>query len=478
MALTRRLGSQPVLEGPDRGVVLVLLAGTFVAVLDFFIVNVAIPSIQHDLRAGSAAVEFIVTGFALAYGCGLIIGGRLGDIVGRRRMYLVGVAAFTLSSAACGIAPNPAVLIAARVGQGLSAALLSPQVLTILGATYTGEARARAFNAYGVTMGLAAVFGQVIGGLLIAGDVFGAGWRNCFLINVPIGVAILALTPRLVPESRAPQRPSLDIVGMLLIGLAMFALVLPLVEGRRQGWPMWAWLCLITAAGLFVLFGAYQRRVSRSGGHALVDPGLFREPAFRVGLIAQVVFYMGMAAYFLMFALYVQFGRGLGPLDAGLIFVATGAGYLVTSTTARHLANRMGRQVIALGGILRILGVGSLIWIVSGTGVGGSVGWLVPALVIDGAGMGLAVAPLASTILSRITPQHAGAASGVLTAGIQIGNTLGVAVLGVVFYDVLGQSPGPQAYAHALTVGLFPILGIGLLLATLVQLLPRTSRQG
>lgn len=458
---------------PDLGTMLVLLTGTFMAVLDFFIVNVAIPSIQQDLGASAAAIQFIVAGFALSYGSALIIGGRFGDIFGRRRMFVLGMVLFTLTSAACGIAPNTAVLVTSRVLQGLAAALLAPQVLTILGHTYQGEARARAFNAYGVTMGLAAVFGQLIGGLLIKGDVFGLGWRACFLINVPVGVAALVMVPRFVPESRAPGRPRVDYVGMVLIALALVAVALPLIEGREQGWPAWSWVCLAAAVPLFALFGFYEGRTGAKGGSPLVSLGLFHERAFTAGLAAQLVFWSGQAAFFLVFAVYVQSGRGLDALQAGLIFVAIGTGYMATSTTARHVAAKLGRQVIALGGLLRALGLTLLIVTTLLIGTHGSVAWWIPALIVDGAGMGLAVAPLASTVLSRVNPQHAGAASGVLTTGIQVGNAFGVAIIGIIFYGVLGTHPTADRFMHAFNYSLLYLVGVVLSLALIVQFLPR-----
>jgi EmrB/QacA subfamily drug resistance transporter len=467
---------EPAPERPDLGTLLVLLAATFMATLDFFIVNVAIPSMQRDLHAGSAAIEFVVVGYALAYGAALITGGRLGDVYGRRRMFVWGMVLFTVSSAVCGAAPVPGVLIGGRVAQGLAAALMSPQVLTILGAMYSGEARARAFNSYGVSMGLAAVFGQLIGGVLIHDNVFGWGWRTCFLINVPIGVVALLLVPRVVPESRAPGRPRLDIGGMTVVTLALVAVVLPLIEGREQGWPLWAWLCLAAAVPLFGLFALYERRFTGRGGSPLLDLDLFRERAFTAGLVATLVFFASLASFYLVFALYVQFGRGLNALDAGLIFVPIGVGYMTTSIAARHVAARIGRQVIALGGLMRVVGLGLLILTVERIGVHGHIAWLVPALAIDGAGVGFVVAPVASTVLSRITPHHAGAASGVLTTGIQIGNAIGVAIIGVIFYGLLDPAGGAGSYAHAFDYSLVYLIAVGVFLAVVVQALPRKPR--
>ncbi|HWE06063.1 MAG TPA: MFS transporter, partial [Rhizomicrobium sp.] len=231
------------------------------AVLDFFVVNVAIPDLQRDLNASSAQIQPIVAGYALAYGSVLIVGSRLGDIYGRRRMFVSGLALFTISSAACGLAPNAAVVVFARGAQGVSAALLSPQILAILSSAYQATAKARALNAYGLCMGLASVFGQVFGGLLIHVDLFGGDWRSCFLINLPIGLVAIALALRIVPESSAPMRPRLDLTGMFVISLALLAATMPLIEGREQGWPFWSWLSLAAAAILLVLFVVHENRV-------------------------------------------------------------------------------------------------------------------------------------------------------------------------------------------------------------------------
>jgi EmrB/QacA subfamily drug resistance transporter len=463
---------------PYWGPTLVLLTGTFITVLDFFIVNVAVPSIQRDLHTTSASIEWVVTSFAIAYGSGLIIGGRLGDIYGRRRLLVIGLTLFLLASILCGAAPDGAMLIVGRVLQGASAALFSPQILSIFRVTFPGPLQLRAFNAYGVTMGLAAIFAQLIGGLLIEADPGGLTWRTCFLINVPIGIAALVLVPKFVPESRAPGRPCLDIAGMILIALSLVAVVLPLIEGRQLGWPAWSWVSLGVSTALLATFVLYESALSGRGGSPLLDMTLFRERAFSAGLGTQLVFWTGQASYFLVFALYMQFGRRFGPLEAGLVFMAIGAGYMAASTTARFVAAKIGRQVIALGSLLRIVGILILILVLAQIGDGGNVGWLIPALIIDGAGQGLVVAPLATTVLSRVTPQHAGTASGVLTTGIQVGNALGVAVVGLIFYGVLSHSTGANNYAHAFAYSLIYVLFAAAVLALLVQLLPRAPGGG
>jgi len=447
--------------------VLVLLAGTFMAVLDFFIVNVAIPDMQRELGASDAEIELVVAGYAVAYGSALIIGSRLGDRFGRKRVFLLGIALFTASSALCGLTPDSAILVAGRLAQGLAAALLSPQVLAIFAAELGPAAKAQALVAYGFVMGIASVFAQLLGGLLIGLDPLGAGWRACFLINLPLGLVAWALTARLTPESRAPAASRLDLVGMSLIFAALAALTLPLIEGRQQGWPGWSFSLLAGAVLLFLAFVAWERRAKRRGTEPLVDLALFRERSFTAGLLAQLAFYMSMAGFYLVLALYLQAGRGLTPLEAGLIFVANGAGYLATSSQVGRLARRLGHQVIALAALVRAAGLGVLLLTVALIGVAHSSLWLMPGLLLNGAGTGLAVSPLASTVLSRIGARHVGAASGVLTTGLQVGNALGVAVIGVIFYAALG--PAPATYAHAFAAALVYLIAMSVLLIGLVS---------
>ncbi|MEU7887241.1 MFS transporter [Microbispora bryophytorum] len=436
-----------------------VLTGVFVAILDFFIVNVAIPTMQRDLHAGPAAIEWVVAGYALAYGSGLILGGRLGDVFGRRRMFALGLALFTLASVACGLAPDADSLVAARVVQGAAAAVLAPQVLAVIRTAYSGAAQARAVNAYALTMGLAAVFGQLVGGLLIQADLFGLGWRACFLINLPIGAAALAATWRVIPESRAAGAVRLDLGGAALVTLALAATLLPLIEGREQGWPVWTWVSFALAVALLL---AYARRRHDS---PLIDLTLFRERAVTAGLLTNLAFSMGMAAYFLIFAMYSQEGRGLDALHAGLVFTPIGAGYLAASLAAPRLAARFGRQIIAFGGLTRAVSLAVLLVAVTQNA---PIGWLVPVLAVDGAGMGLVLSPIMGTVLSRVAPHHAGGAAGALTTAQQVGGALGVGVIGIVFYGALSGGV-TVAFQH----GLVYLIVITLAIAALVQWLPR-----
>ena len=408
----------------------VLLAGVFMVVLDFFIVNVALPSIATGLDAGDAALEWVVAGYGVTFAITLITAGRLGDELGRRRVFAAGLALFTAASVACGLAPDPTTLIAARFVQGVAGAVVMPQVLSILNVTYAGEDRVRALGIYGLTMGLAAVGGQIVGGALVETDVLGLGWRGCFLINLPIGVVALALTARLVPESRSPQRTPLDAAGAALLATVLVAVLLPLIEGRAHGWPLWTWLSLAAAPLLAWRFLAQQagRRTP------LVDLDLFRRRTFSAGLVTQLCLAAAQASFFVYLALYLQQGRGLGALEAGLVFGIVAVAYVAVSGAAPAWTARHGRRVIAAGGLALAAGLAWVGVAVAALGTGGSLTVLAPGLALTGAGIGLCLTPLTATVLSGVAPHQAGAASGVLATTQQVGFALGVAVTGLLFF--------------------------------------------
>jgi EmrB/QacA subfamily drug resistance transporter len=406
----------------------VLMFGTFMFVLDFFIVNVALPSIQQSLGAGEGAIEWIVAGYGISTAVLLVTGGRLGDQFGRRRMFAIGMAVFVLTSAACALAPDPDVLVAARILQGVGAALMAPNILSILGVVYRGPDRVRAISIYGMVMGLAATSGQLIGGVLIRTDLGGLGWRTIFWINVPLGVAALLACPRFVPESRADRGSRFDLVGVALITACLVAVVLPLVDGRQAGWPAWSWIALAASVPLAIGFVAHQRRKADRGGVPLLNPRVFAAWPLRAGLITQTAFWCQQAASYLVLGLYLQQGRGLSALAAGGVFTFLAAGYLITSFQAPVLAVRFGRQVIAAGAVLAAVGDAALYL---ATGHGGSVAWLFPGLVLLGAGQGLCITPLTTTVLSHAESATAGSVSGALSTAQQVGNSIGVAVTGL-----------------------------------------------
>ncbi len=445
----------------------VVLAGTFMVVLDFFIVNVALASVQSDLRASNGELEWVIAGYALTSAVFLITAGRLGDRFGRRRVFCSGLALFTLASAACGAAATPAELVIARLVQGAAAALLMPNVLSIIGVLYTGADRLRALTAYGTVMGGAAVSGQLIGGVLMASDVAGLGWRSCFLINVPVGAVALLLAPRLIPESRAQTTSGLDGRGTVLITCTLVAILLPLVEGRQHGWPTWTWVSLALAPVLAGAFIAHQRRLGARGGAPLLDLSLFRQRSFSAGLVTQLAFWGGQASFFVVLALYLQQGRGLRPLGAGLVFTMLAAPYVAASLAAPALTARFGRRVITGGALVLAAGHALLLAVVAVIGIDGSVTLLVPGLSMVGAGMGLVLAPLATTILQALVPERAGAASGMLTTMQNVGNALGVAVTGMIFFGAVHAG-----YARAFELAAAELATLLIAVAALSRLLP------
>jgi EmrB/QacA subfamily drug resistance transporter len=449
-----------------RGALPVLLAGVFTSLLDFFIVNVALPDTQRDLHAGPSAVQFIVAGYGLAVAAGLITAGRLGDLYGRRKLYVLGLGLFTVASAACGLAPSAGFLVAARVVQGAAAALLMPQILAIINTAYTGPARARAFTAYGMTVGFGAVFGQLVGGVLIRLDLAGLGWRSIFLINIPIGLAAVTLAPRLLPESRAPGAGRIDLIGAALVSLGLVAIAAPLVEGQQQGWPPWVFLCLAAAIPLLGAFALHQRRLAARNGSPLINLTLFKERAFTVGVATSLAYQMIMASFFLVLALFLQDGLGLSALQSGLIFLPLGLGYFAASAQSGKITARLGPQVLALGSLVVSAG-----YLLLAAAVHDGAGWLIPGLVISGVGMGFVIAPMPAIVLARVKPEHAAAASGVLSTAQQAGGSIGVAVIGVVFYGALGGGSYPHAFGLSLEV----MAALGLAVAALVQLLRRSS---
>jgi EmrB/QacA subfamily drug resistance transporter len=471
---SRSVQSEPSPSSPGRlahnpwSALIVLMSGTFMFVLDFFIVNVALPSIQHGLGAGEGAIEWVVAGYAISTAVLLVTGGRLGDQFGRRRMFVLGMVIFVGTSAACALAPDPAALVAARVVQGVGAALMAPNILSILGVVYTGPARVRAISVYGMVMGLAATLGQLIGGILIRADVAGLGWRAIFWINVPLGVAALLAAPRLIPESRAQHGSRLDLTGVVLITACLVAVVLPLVEGRQAGWPAWSWAMLGAAVPLAVVFAVHQRRKAERGGTPLLNPRVFASWPLRAGLLTQTVFWCQQAAGYLVLGLYLQQGRGLSPLAAGGVFTFLAAGYLATSFRAPALTMRFGRSVIAVGALTAALGDVALYLATAHAGTSGPVAWLFPGLLLLGAGQGLCITPLTTTVLSHADPATAGSVAGALSTAQQVGNSVGVAVTGVLFFGALSHG-----YSLAFERSVLQMAALLLVVAGLTRLMPR-----
>jgi MFS family permease len=380
-------------------------------------------------------------------------------------MFVGGVAVFTVASALCGLAPNPDTLIAARLLQGVGAAMISPTVLALIGVMYTGAERTKAIGAYATVMGGAAASGQLVGGVLLHLDVAGLGWRSIFLVNVPIGLVALAGAGN-VPESKADGRPRIDLASLTLLTAAVTALMLPLVQGRSAGWPLWTFLSLAAAPVLVALLGVRQRSEVTRGHAPLLDPRLLREPTIATGLATQLVFWCGQASYFFVLALYLQMGRGLSALESGAAFTLVAVPYVVTSGRAPRLVARYGRTTVVAGALVMVAGHALTVLGSLEIGAGGSVLALAPGMVLAGAGMGMCLAPITATVLSTLEPQHAGSVSGMLSTVQQVGNAIGVAVIGLVFFGE--QDHGlPTAFEWSmvtLTLLLVAVAGLARLL--------------
>ena len=437
---TTEPGRAPGDADPRRwiGLAVVLIAG-FMQLVDISIVNVAIPSIQRDLDATYAQIQWVLAGYQLAFAIMLITGGRLGDIFGRKRLFMTGMAGFTLASAFCGLAQNPSMLIGSRVFQGLMGAIMFPQILSVIQVTFPPRERGTAFGMFGATIGLATITGPLVGGLLIEADLFGLEWRPIFLVNVPIGIAALAAATRYLIESKAPRALRLDPVGVAIVTAGLLLFIYPLVQGRDLGWPPWTFLSMAAAVPVLAGFAVYERRKKALDGSPLVDLDLFRQRAFVPGLAVAGIFFMGIPAFFLTFSLWLQIGLGFTALHAGLTGAPFAVGSALASAASVRLAPALGRRILSVGSLLLVAGMVALIWTVDRYG-GGVDSWqLLPALLLCGLGLGSVVAPLVNVVLAGIRGQDAGAASGVLSTVQQVGGAVGVALIGVIFFGLLGS---------------------------------------
>jgi EmrB/QacA subfamily drug resistance transporter len=417
--------------------IVVLVAG-FMDLLDATIVNVAVPRMQADLRAEYAQIEWIVASYVLAFAAVLITGGRLGDIFGRKKIFILGVGGFTLASAWCGLATGPDMLIAARFCQGASAGLMVPQILAIIHVTFPPEERGKVFGMFGGVVGSASVAGPIIGGLLVEWDVAGLGWRPIFLVNIPVGIAAMIAASAYIKESRSPTAPRLDLVGMVLAVAAILLLVYPLTEGRRLGWPLWCYLLMAGAAVALVVFVKYERWRVRTIGSPLVELSLFRARSFTSGMSVWLLFMTALGGFFLVWTLYMQVGLGWTPLHAGLTAVSFALGAApAAGISVQLLTPKFGRRVLMAGALLNAVGFASYVWVAWHYGLSVSSWQMAGPLVVAGFGFGLVVAPMIDLILADVPVQDAGSASGVLNTTQQVGMALGVALVGVLFFTHL-----------------------------------------
>jgi EmrB/QacA subfamily drug resistance transporter len=415
-----------------------VMTALFMVLLDISIVNVAIPAIRSNLAANNADIQFVIAGYGLAYAVLLITGGRLGDIFGRKRLFMLGMTGFVVASALCGLAQSAIMLDFSRVLQGAMAALMYPQVFSVIQVSFPPQERARVFGFVGAVIGIATITGPLVGGLIIRDDLTGGSWRWIFLVNLPIGIASLIAASRLVTESRAPNATRLDLVGVVLATAGILLLVYPLVEGQVAGWPAWTFICMALSPVVLALFILYERSLP-STRFPLVQLSLFRIPSFRVGVAIAAVFIAGIPAFFFTFSLMLQVGLGYSALHAGLTTIPWSLGSAVASAMSTRVAPRLGKWTIAIGSSLLVIGMLGLILTLHLRGTNVSSTDLIPTFLISGLGLGTVIAPLLNIILAGVPGRDAGSASGVLTTFQQLGGAIGVAIVGVVFFGLLSS---------------------------------------
>ncbi|MER5727187.1 MFS transporter [Streptomyces sp. NPDC002138] len=473
--LTTPAGRVPAPAGPAAlsplGLFTVLL-GAALPLIDFFIVNVALPAIDADLAAGPAMLELVVAGYGVAYAVLLVLGGRLGDMAGRRRLFLIGMAAFGITSLACGLAPTAWTLVGARVAQGAAAAMMLPQVLATIQATTQGPRRARAMSLYGATAGLSMVAGQILGGVLVAADVAGSGWRAVFLVNVPVVLLGLVLATRAVPETRSERPASVDVPGTLLLALSLVSLLLPLTEGRATGWPVWTWVSLGVFPFAATAFYRTERRADRLGGTPLVPPSLLRLESLRRGLMIVVPFSIGFSGFMFVVAVALQQGLRMGPVSAGLALVPMAVAFFAASLAGPFLVARFGGRVVTAGGALQALGIGLLLLAVLRGWPDLGLAGLAPGVAVAGLGQGLQLPVLMRLMLSDVPADRAGVGGGVMVTIQQSALALGVATLGSLFLALTPSHGMRDALAVTLAVQLVMVA----VTAALSLRLPRVMR--
>src|SRR5690349_23817015 len=457
MALqTRRTGSgvQAGLKETPPGhwlMLAVLLLGQFMCIIDVLVTNVAMPSIAASLHASGASLQLVVGGYTIAYAMLLITGARLGDRYGRRRTYLAGVLIFTAASLACALAPDSQALIAFRLVQGAGAAVLVPQVFSIIQLNFTGPARARALSAYAAVLSAGAVTGLVLGGVVVTADLFGTGWRPVFAINVPIGIVLAAAVPRLVPPDASVGRTkNLDLAGLGAAACAVLLIVLPLVLGREEGWPAWGFGCVAAGVVLAAGFVLIERRVTARGGDPLLNLAVLRAPALPSGLVTLAATQFAYGGLLFAYTLYLQAGLGESALRAGLSYLPFAAVFGLAGYNWRRLPAAARRVLVPAGLIVGILAYLALAAGLHSAGSHGGITALTwTGLAAVGLGLGLSVSPLLTQSLTHVPAARAADASGLLTTTVQLGQLLGVAAVGSVYLSRAGSAsvPGPGSGA-------------------------------
>jgi len=424
-------------------VLTVVLIAEMMDLLDATIVNVAGPTLAQELGASSSDLQWVIGGYALALGSGLILGGRLGDRYGRRNMFLFGLIGFTLASLACALAPTVALLIIFRFIQGFIGAMLLPQGFGLIRESFPPQEFGKAFAAYGPAFGLGGILGPVIGGFLIEADVAGLGWRAVFLVNIPVGIAAILLSYKYLPKSESDKSVKIDLVGTLLVVAASAMLVYPLIKGQEAGWPLWTYLMLLGSLVTFFIFSRLEKSTLKRGGTPLIDSRIFSKRDYNFGLVGLGLYFAGFTGVYLILTLFLQFGESFTSSQAALGNIPIALGAAIGGTiSGAFLADKIGgRYTLQIGAIVQLVGV-VLLWLALPSLENFSIWQIVPALVISGIGTGMIAAPIFDTILSTVEGNLSGSASGVMSAVQSVFSSVGVAIFGTMFftYSVLGQA--------------------------------------
>ncbi|MFI1567848.1 MFS transporter [Streptomyces sp. NPDC020490] len=437
-----------------------MLAAQFMALLDVFIVNVAAPTIGTELRASGADLQLVIAGYAITYSVLLITGARLGDRLGHGRVHLAGLALFTAASLACGLAQGSTELIVFRLVQGAGSALMIPQVLSLIQRTFTGEARARALGAYSAVLAVGAAAGQVVGGILVSADLFGTSWRPVFLVNVPVGLVLLAVGRRVLPRGAGAERArGLDLPGLVLLGAAVSLFTVPLVLGQEEDWPLWSWLSLAAAAVLFAAFCRYESRLARRGGAPLIAPRVLRHPGMSLAVFRVFAVMAVNGGFLFALTLHVQGGLGYSALRSGLTFAPTAVVFGLVGLTWRSWPASWQRLLIPAGFVVTALSVAGAGLVLKGGDDGGAPLYVAYAGV--GAGLALGFSPTLTRALATVRQEDAADASGLLATVTQLGQLTGVAAFGTLFLNRLESLGAFTAYtsAEALLACMFALAG-------------------
>jgi EmrB/QacA subfamily drug resistance transporter len=452
----------------------IILVGPLLGVIDFFIANIGVPSIRLALGASFSEIELVIAGYGLAYAVCLVTGGRLGDIFGRKMTFILGMAGFTLTSAFCGSAPNAGWLIFWRLIQGCTAAVMFPQALSFIHINFSGSSKRLAFSLYGAMIGFGSIVGQLLGGFLIQANLFGLGWRPIFLVNLPIGIITIIAAVLVLSESRADNPPKLDLGGVAILTLGLGLFSYPFMEGHERGWPLWAWLCLFASFPIFWAFYLFERRQSARKQSPLLEPKLFKDRGFVVGLLVTCIYFAGHTSMLLVLSLYLQFSLLLDPMHAGFALVPFSFAFLLGSTVSGKINGHLGRNSLHLGVIILAIGIFAL-GVEAGTAPTHLTFSFVFTCFLYGIGRGLVTSPLFNTVLSGVPSKDAGAASGVTSTMPQLANSVGIALIGAAVFSVIPkQGATPVDYAYGFVISAAINLAMLLVAAALIFLIPKS----